>query len=68
MCTLHRPGSGRLIPWQAGLKVGDLLLAIAGRNVNSADQAAELVAQSDSATALLLQRRGVKLSVPLRLE
>ena len=53
---------------RAGLQVGDLLLAIDGQPVTSADQAGELVAKSDKAAALLVQRGGTKLYVALRLE
>ena len=53
---------------RAGLQIGDLLLAIDGRPVTSAEQAAALVARSDKAAALLIQRGGSKLYVALRLE
>jgi serine protease Do len=53
---------------RAGLKVGDLLLAIDGRPVTSAEQATALVAGSDKAAALLVQRGGTKLYVALRLD
>jgi serine protease Do len=53
---------------RAGLQVGDLLLAVDGRAVTSAEQASELVARSDRAAALLVQRGGSKLYVALRLE
>jgi serine protease Do len=53
---------------RAGLQLGDLLLAIDGRTVTSAAQAGELVARTDKAAALLVQRGGAKLYVALRLE
>jgi serine protease Do len=53
---------------RAGLQVGDLLLAIDGRPVTSAQQATALVATSDKAAALLVQRGGTKLYVAVRLE
>ncbi len=53
---------------RAGLQVGDLLLAIDGRAVTSPEQATGLVAKSDKAAAVLVQRGGTKLYVALRLE
>ena len=53
---------------RAGVKAGDLLLAIDGRPVNSAEQANAAVAPSDTAAALLVQRGASKLYVALRLE
>jgi serine protease Do len=53
---------------RAGVKAGDLLLAIDGRPVNSAEQANAAVAPSDRAAALLVQRGASKLYVALRLE
>ena len=53
---------------RAGLQVGDLLLAIDGRAVTSPEQATSLVAKSDKAAAVLVQRGGTKLYVALRLE
>ncbi|MBP8308134.1 MAG: PDZ domain-containing protein, partial [Burkholderiaceae bacterium] len=53
---------------RAGVKAGDLLLAIDGRPVTSAEQADAAVAPSDKAAALLVQRGASKLYVALRLE
>ena len=53
---------------RSGLQLGDLLLAINGRPVTSAEQAGGLVALSDKAAALLVQRGGTKIYVALRLE
>jgi serine protease Do len=53
---------------RAGLQVGDLLLAIDGRPVTSAQQTTALVATSDKAAALLVQRGGTKLHVAVRLD
>ncbi len=53
---------------RAGLQTGDLLLAINGRPVTTVQQAVGLVAQSDTAAALLLQRGVNKLYLALRLD
>jgi serine protease Do len=52
----------------AGLRPGDLLLAINGRAVTSVAQVREAVAKADKqSVALLVQRGGDKLYVPIRL-
>jgi serine protease Do len=53
---------------RAGLQVGDLLLAIDGVPVTGEEQATALVARSDKAAALLVQRGGTKLYLALRLD
>jgi serine protease Do len=50
----------------AGVQPGDLLLAVNGRPAASVEQVRELVAQADKAVALLLQRDGETLYVPVR--
>ena len=52
---------------RAGLQPGDLLLAIDGREVSSVAQAAAAAGRADKAIALLVQREGRKIYVPLRL-
>lgn len=51
----------------AGVQPGDVLLAIGSRPVASVAQASTAVALSDKSVALLVQRGGRKLYVPLRL-
>jgi serine protease Do len=51
---------------RAGLKAGDVLLAVNGTPVKSVDQVREAVARSDKSVALLIQREGHKLFVPVR--
>jgi serine protease Do len=53
---------------RAGIQAGDLLVAIDGRPVTSAEQANALVGQTDKSAALLVQRGIAKLYVALRLE
>ena len=53
---------------RAGMKAGDLLLAIDGRPVTSVEQANAAVAPSDKSAALLVQRGASKLYVALRLD
>jgi serine protease Do len=52
---------------RAGVQPGDRLLAIDGELVSSVAQANSLAGRADKAVAVLLQRGGVKLYVPLRL-
>jgi serine protease Do len=52
---------------RAGVQPGDVLLAIDGKPVLNLAQVDTLVGRSDRAVALLVQRGGMKLYVPLRL-
>jgi serine protease Do len=52
---------------RAGVQPGDLLLAINGTPITSAEQARRLVAQAGKSVALLLQRDGERIFVPVRL-
>lgn len=52
---------------RAGVQPGDVLLAIDGRPVTTLAQVSTAIGWTDKAAALLLQRHGEKLYVPLRL-
>jgi serine protease Do len=51
----------------AGVQPGDVLLAINGKPVGSVAQVREIVAQSDKSVALLIQRDGDRIFVPVRI-
>jgi len=51
----------------AGVQPGDLLMAINGTPVSSVDQVREAVSRSDKSVALLIQRGGNKIFVPVRI-
>lgn len=51
---------------RAGVQAGDVLLAINGTPVKSIDQVREVVAKSAKSVALLIQRDGNKIFVPVR--
>lgn len=51
----------------AGVQPGDVLLAINGTPAKSIDQVREVVAKADKSVALLIQRDGDKIFVPVRL-
>ena len=51
----------------AGVQAGDLLLAIDGKQVSTVAQAGVAAVQSGKSVALLLQRDGMKIYIPLRL-
>ncbi len=51
----------------AGVQAGDVLLAVNGTPVKSIEQVREVVAKSDKSVALLIQRDGNKIFVPVRL-
>lgn len=52
---------------RAGVNAGDVLLAINGRPVQSAEQVRELVAKAGNLVALLIQRGDSKIFVPVKL-
>jgi len=52
---------------RAGINPGDLLLAINGKPVQSAEQVSEVVAKSGKSVALLIQRGGDKIFVPVKI-
>ena len=51
----------------AGIEPGDLLLAVNGKPVNSVDEVRGLIAKSQRSAALLIQRGGDKIFVPVHL-
>jgi serine protease Do len=51
---------------QAGVQPGDVLVAVNGTPVKSADQVREIVAKSGKSVALLIQRDGSTIFVPVR--
>ncbi|HEY0202319.1 MAG TPA: PDZ domain-containing protein, partial [Burkholderiaceae bacterium] len=52
---------------RAGVQAGDVLLAVNGTPVASAEQVRAVVAKADKSVALLIQREGDKIFVPVRL-
>ncbi len=52
---------------KAGINPGDVILAINGTVVKSVEQVRAIVAKSDKSVALLIQRDGDKIFVPIRL-
>ncbi|MCY1368550.1 PDZ domain protein [compost metagenome] len=51
----------------AGVKAGDVLLAINGTPAKSLEQVRQAVAKADKSVALLIQRGEDKIFVPVRL-
>jgi serine protease Do len=52
---------------RAGVESGDVLLAVNGTPVQSVEQVRQAVARADKSVALLIQREGDKIFVPVRL-
>jgi len=52
---------------RAGIEPGDVVLAINGTSVKDVEQVRSIVAKSDKSVALLIQRAGDKIFVPIRL-
>ncbi len=52
---------------KAGINPGDVILAINGTSVKSVEQVQAIVAKSNKSVALLIQRDGDKIFVPIRL-
>lgn len=51
---------------RAGIQAGDVLLAINGRTVESIDQIKSVLARKPKSVALLVQRNGDKIFVPVK--
>jgi serine protease Do len=51
---------------RAGIQAGDVLLAINGKAVQSVDQVKEVIAGKPKSVALLVQRDGEKIFVPVK--
>lgn len=51
----------------AGVQPGDVLLSVNGRAVNSIEQVRDVVSKSDKSVALLIQRGGDRIFIPVRL-
>jgi serine protease Do len=52
---------------RAGLAPGDVLLAINGQPVSSVEQVKSVMAQKPQSVALLVERRGERIFVPVNL-
>lgn len=52
---------------RAGIRAGDVIIALNNRPIESVDQLKQLASQSRDRAALLIQREGARLFVPLRL-
>ena len=51
----------------AGIEPGDVLISVNGRPVNSVAQVREMVAKASKSVALLIQRGGDKICIPVRI-
>ncbi|QJE01056.1 Do family serine endopeptidase [Massilia forsythiae] len=51
----------------AGVQEGDVLLAVNGKTVNSVDQVRDVVNKSSKSVALLIQRGGDRIFIPVRI-
>ncbi len=51
---------------QAGVQQGDVLMAVNGTPVTNIEQVRAVVAKSNKSVALLIQRDGSKIFVPVR--
>ncbi|MEY4356800.1 MAG: hypothetical protein RL469_126, partial [Pseudomonadota bacterium] len=51
----------------AGVQSGDVILGVNGRSVKSVREFRELVAKSGKTVALLVQREGVQIFLPIRI-
>ena len=51
----------------AGVQPGDVLLSVNGRAVNSIDQVRDVVGKASKSVALLIQRGGEKIFIPVRI-
>ena len=51
----------------AGVQPGDVLISINGQPVGSAEQASSVIAKAEKSVALLIQRDGERIFVPVRI-
>ena len=59
----QRPRAAR----DAGVQSGDVILGVNGRSVKSVREFRELVSKSGKTVALLVQREGVQIFLPIRI-
>ena len=52
---------------RSGVEVGDVILAVNGKTVQSVDQLKSIVASKPKSLAVLVQREGERIFIPVRL-
>ena len=51
----------------AGIEPGDVLISVNGRQVSSVEQVRDMVSKASKSVALLIQRGGDKIFIPVRI-